>query len=181
MSAPLNNAKHEHFAQLVSNGETATRAYELAGYSANGAKQSAARLLTNADMRARIAYLRSKKEQAHGQQVQQVLQEAALDKAWVLRRLARIVDMGMAAEPVMDAEGNPIGEFKANLPAANKALELIGKEAGMFIDRKEIRTSSLDGLEHDDLKQLRDALAAAATGVAALPGAVSEGAGRTAH
>lgn len=177
---PLSSAKHEHFAQLVSNGENATRAYVLAGYSENGAKQSAARLLTNADLCARIAYLRSKKEEAHGQSVQKVLQEAALDKAWVLKRLARIVDMGMAAEPVKDADGNPSGEYRANLNAANKALELIGKEAGMFIDRKEIRTGELDGLGHDELKQLRDALTAVG-GAGQTTGTFSASEGRATH
>ena len=180
MNAPLKNAKHEHFAQLVSNGEPASRAYVVAGYSEKGAKQSAARLLTSADICERIAYLRSKKEEAHGQQVQQVLQEAALDKAWVLKRLSRIVDMGMAAEPVKDAEGNPVGEYRANLQAANKALELIGKEAGMFIDRKEIRTGELDGLGHDDLKQLRDAITALG-GAGQAAGAFSAGEGRATH
>ncbi len=180
MNTPLKNAKHEHFAQLVSNGETAPRAYVLAGYSEKGARQSAHALLTKTDVSDRVSYLRSKKEEAHGQQVQQVLQEAALDKAWVLKRLSRIVDMGMAAEPVKDAEGNPVGEYRANLQAANKALELIGKEAGMFIDRKEIRTGELDGLGHDELKQLRDALAAFG-GVGQAQGAFSAGEGRATH
>lgn len=181
MNTPLKNAKHEHFAQLVSNGESATRAYVVAGYSENGAKQSAARLLTSADVCDRIAYLRSKKEEAHGQQVQQVLQEAALDKAWVLKRLARIVDLGMAVEPVRDEEGNVTGELKtANLPAANKALELIGKEAGMFIDRKEIRTGELDGLPHDELKHIRDALIAIGVPGAAA-GTFTQGAGGATH
>lgn len=86
----------------------------------------------------------------------------------------------MAAEPVKDAEGNPVGEYKANLQAANKALELIGKEAGMFIDRKEIRTGELDGLGHDELKQLREALAAfGCTGQA--QGAFPAGEGRATH
>jgi phage terminase small subunit len=176
----LNNAKHEHFAQLVSNGETHARAYVLAGYNEKGARQNAARLIAKDDVRDRIDALRRQKESAHAQATQAVFAEAALDKAWVLKRLARIVDMGMAAEPVRDADGNPSGEYRANLNAANKALELIGKEAGMFIDRKEIRTGDLDGLEHDELKQIRDALTAAG-GLAATAGSVAESSQRTTH
>lgn len=155
---PLANAKHEHFAQLVSNAENPTRAYVLAGYSGKGAKQSAARLMTNADVCDRIAYLRQQKEQEHRAAVQGVIAEAAIDKKWVLDRLTKIVDMGMAAEAVLDNEGNPIGEYKANLAGANKALELIGKELGMFVDRKEVRTGPLDNLPPDDAKALIEAI-----------------------
>ena len=55
--AVLDNSKHEHFAQLVAKGVSATKAYTSAGYSDKGAKQSAARLLTNADLCARIREL----------------------------------------------------------------------------------------------------------------------------
>lgn len=54
----LKNAKHEHFAQLVSNGESLTRTYVLAGYSENGAVQSAHRLLTNAQVCSRVELVR---------------------------------------------------------------------------------------------------------------------------
>lgn len=181
MNTPLKNAKHEHFAQLVSNGESATRAYVVAGYSEKGAHASATRLLRNAEICSRVAQLRAFKEAEHKQAVSAVIADAALDKAWVLKRLARIVDLGMALEPVRDEEGNVTGELKtANLPAANKALELIGKEAGMFIDRKEIRTGELDGLPHDELKHIRDALLAIGVPGAAA-GAFSQGAGGATH
>lgn len=158
MNAPMKNAKHEHFAHLVSKGEKASRAYVTAGYSTAGAEQSANRLLKNADVRERIAQLRATIEQPSRERA---IEKAAVDKAWVLHNLTLIVKMGMAVEKVRDEEGNELGELKAaNLPAANKALELVGKELGMFIERREIRTGELDALPHDELKQLRDALTA---------------------
>ena len=159
MNATLANAKHEHFAQLVSNGESATRAYEIAGYKGKGSGQSANRLLKDAKICARIAHLRAAKEAKHEKVAERVVKEAGLDKAWVLERLTKIVGMGMAADPVVDNEGQPIGEYKANLAGANKALELIGKELGMFIERKEVRTGALDDLPRDQMKALRDELA----------------------
>ena len=105
MNTPLKNAKHEHFAQLVSNGETAPRAYVLAGYSEKGARQSAHALLTKPDVSDRVSALRRKKEEKHERAVETVLAEAAMDKAWVLKKLGRIVDMGMSAEAVKDAAG----------------------------------------------------------------------------
>ena len=171
MSGILKNAKHEHFAQLVSNGENATRAYVLAGYSENGAKQSARRMLTNADLCARIAYLRSIKEAKHAEAVTKVVADAAIDKAWVLNELIEVVKMAKQAEPVRDAEGNPIGEYKQNLAAANKSLELLGKELGMFIDRSEVRSGRLDDVPIAELEAIdqaidaiRRARATAATG-----------------
>lgn len=154
----LKNAKHEHFAQLVSNGETAARAYVMAGYAESGARQNSARLMTNDDIRARIESLRAAKEQQHAAAVTQVVKEAAIDKAWVMAQLVENVRMAKQAEPVLDQEGNPIGEYRQNINAANKALELLGKEFGMFVDRKEVRSGPLDGLPPEDLKALEDAL-----------------------
>jgi hypothetical protein len=57
--AALANSKHEHFAQAVAKGVSASKAYVSAGYSPNGAKQSAARMRTNADLRSRIRELQS--------------------------------------------------------------------------------------------------------------------------
>lgn len=161
VNAPLKNAKHEHFAQLVSTTETPARAYVLAGFSENGARASANRLLRNADVCSRVEHLRSIKERQHAETVTAVVERAGLSKEWVISQLMENVAMAKAAEPVVDSEGNPTGEYRQNINAANKALELLGKEAGMFIDRKEIRTGPLDTLEHDELKLLRDALAAA--------------------
>lgn len=173
----LKNAKHEHFAQLVSNGESLTRAYVLAGYSENGAVQSARRLLTNAQICSRIEHLRAIKEQQHAAAVKQVVKEAAIDKAWVMAQLVENVRMAKQAEPVLDQEGNPIGEYKQNINAANKALELLGKELGMFVDRKEVRTGPLDGLAPEALKELDDAL----TRLGAAGGVASGGPGMVAH
>src|ERR1017187_7028382 len=58
--AVLDNSKHEHFAQLVAKGVSATKAYTSAGYSDKGAQPSAARLLLNAMVRARLRELQEK-------------------------------------------------------------------------------------------------------------------------
>jgi phage terminase small subunit len=159
----LKNPKHEHFAQIVSNGESPARAYVLAGYSENGAAQSANRLLMNAEICSRIAELRKEKELMHSASVAQVVESAGIDKAWVMAKLVRVVELGMQAEIIKDDDGKVIGDGDAqNLAAANKALELIGKEFAMFIDRKEVRTGPLDDLAHEDLKALYEALTALA-------------------
>jgi hypothetical protein len=149
---PLTNAKHEHFCQLVSNGESATQAYIIAGYSENGAKQGANRLLTHVDVCSRIDFLRKQKEQMHSEVVSKVIEEAGITKEWIISELVENVRIAKAAEPVLDHEGNPTGEYRANIPAANKALELLGSELGMFTKKVESgKPGDFDKLNDDEL------------------------------
>lgn len=149
----LNNARHEHFAQLVAGGKTPPVAYVLAGYSEAGAAQSANRLLKNAEVLLRVEELRKSIEEPARERA---IEKVAVDKAWVLSELIEVVKMAKAAEPVLDNEGKPTGEYKQNLPAANRALELVGKELGMFVDRKEVRTGDLDDIPHAEKKAALD-------------------------
>ncbi|CAN1722793.1 phage terminase small subunit [Hyphomicrobium sp. 1Nfss2.1] len=55
---PLRNTRHEAFVQALLRGETQDAAYASAGYTPS--RHSAARLATNDNIRARLAYLRSK-------------------------------------------------------------------------------------------------------------------------
>lgn len=148
----LNNPKHEHFAQLVAKGESATKAYALAGYSEQGAAQSANRLLKTADVRARVAELQNAV-------AERAVEKAALDRTWVISKLRENVERAMEAVPVFDREGKESGVFTYQGSVANKALELLGKELGMFKDR--IEHSGPNGgpmeIERIDLSRLSDA------------------------
>lgn len=157
-SSALKNAKHEHFCQLVSNGDSALQAYILAGYSKNGAKQSASRLLTHADVCARIEYLRKVKEEKHAEAVEKAAKKVGITKEWILEQLAENVAMAKQAVPVLDNEGKPTGEYKQNLAAANKALELLGIESGMFIKKVETGgPGDFERLTDEELEQrIRD-------------------------
>jgi hypothetical protein len=42
-----------------------------------------------------------------------------------------------AAVPVLNGKGEETGEFTASWAASNQALNLVGKELGMFIERSE--------------------------------------------
>ena len=59
----LDNPRHEHFAQFIAEGRTATEAYELAGYKPS--RQNAQRLTTNDDIRARVAELQQQAAAKH--------------------------------------------------------------------------------------------------------------------
>jgi DUF438 domain-containing protein len=58
-----------------------------------------------------------------------------------MRRLQENVERAMSIEPVLDGKGHPTGVYKYQGSVANRALELLGKELGMFIDRNEVKTT----------------------------------------
>jgi hypothetical protein len=109
MSA-LENARHERFAQELAKGKSATEAYAAAGYAPN--QPSASRLLSNVMVQERVAEL---KERAAA--------NVSLSREWVLEQLIDNVKQAKEA---------------GDLSPANKALEMLGKELGMFVDRKQI-------------------------------------------
>lgn len=51
---------------------------------------------------------------------------------YVILRLVECVERCMQAEPVLDDEGNPTGEYKFDSAGATKALGLLAKHLGMF-------------------------------------------------
>lgn len=140
----LKNKKHEQFAHLVANGTKPVKAYVSVGYSENGADQSSSKLLKKAEISARIAEISDNIARLS-------MEKIAISKVWVIDQLVENVKMAKAAVPVLDNKGNPIGEYKQELGAANRALELLGKELAMFVDRKEVRTGALDELTDEQL------------------------------
>jgi hypothetical protein len=82
------------------------------------------------------------------------VEKTSITKAWVIAKLVENVDRAMEAEPVLDPKGNPTGEYKYNSNVANRALELLGKEIGMFVDRKEVGgPGALADLNDEELKE----------------------------
>ena len=122
---PLTNSKHEHFAHLVTNGESPAKAYVLCGYSEHGALQSGNRLLRKPDVAARVEELKTAVSERQ-------VEKMAVDRAWVMAKLTENVQRAMRVEPVRDREGNPTGQYIYQGGVANRALELLGKELGMF-------------------------------------------------
>jgi phage terminase small subunit len=102
-----------------------------AGYSEKTARQIAAELLTKHDIKKVI--MANKEE---------VKENIKIDAAWVLQKWFEIANRCTQSEPVLNKEGNPIGEWKFEPNAANRSLELIAKHIGMFIERQHIQVST---------------------------------------
>jgi hypothetical protein len=110
----LQNPRHEQFAQAIAKGANQSTAAKLAGYSERTACEQGSRLVRNAQIRARIEELRNRG-------AEQCVVSISIDKSWVINKLVSIADKCTSKEHY--APG-----------AANKSLELIGKELGMFQD-----------------------------------------------
>lgn len=119
--ALLANRRHELFAQALFKGSSNIQAYKDAGFSRNDT--NACILRKNPKVVARIAELDARTVGA-----------VNLTKEWVIERLIATV-VHCQAQEKMDSAG------------ANKALNLLGLELGMFVERKEVgKPGEFDGL-----------------------------------
>lgn len=117
---PLSNPKHELFAQELANGVSACQAYEKAGFKPDGG--NASRLQNDDRIKQRVAALLSERARKHDKATEKAVKELGITKQWVLAKLVTNAERALERD-----DGS----------TANRALELIGKEQGMFIDRKE--------------------------------------------
>lgn len=150
-SVPLKHPKYEAFAQHKAAGETDAKAYELAGFSPGAVRNVPRMLKTHAEIGERISYLVGQRTTIIQQSNQQVVEKVGIDKQWVLERLITVHERAMQGDPIRTPNGLPRktkdGELiygNPNLPAATKALELIGKEIGMFVTT--VKTDESDPL-----------------------------------
>lgn len=111
MPDPLENPRHERFAQALAGGMSADGAYQAAGYRPH--RGSASRLRANANVRRRLAEL-----------IAAAAERAEITKADVLRGLLREATLGADAP---DA---------APSAARVAAWRLLGLELGMFAETR---------------------------------------------
>lgn len=128
----LKNGKHERFAQAMARGVNQTNAAKEAGYPEGSAHVRASEIMRRPEVKARIEELKAKAETL-------AVKRVALSREVVLERLLAVAEMAVAAK---------------NLTAANRAWELIGKELGMFVDRKMDMKSPLEALNAQQLQAL---------------------------
>lgn len=155
----LTNNQHEIFALAVSRGLTYAQAYKEAGYNVENdisAKSAGSRLANRKAVVTRIAELKERKAVV-------IANTTGLSKTWVIDNLRAVANRCMQAEPVVDHEGHPTGEYTFNASGANRALELIGKELGMFVERKDMRITSITELSREQLMGFLSQLDAAHT------------------
>lgn len=105
------NERQEKYAQALASGMTQLEAAAAANYS-DASQGGHSRLANDPRVMARVKEIQG----AAAKRVE-------IDKAWVLRKLVR---------------NRRRADQKGDFAACNKALELIGKELGMFVERHEL-------------------------------------------
>ena len=133
----LSNPRWERFAQELANGVPAPKAYATAGY--KGADPgNASHLQAKPQISQRIAELLKEREHIHAEGTAKAIEKMALTQEWVLTRLMENAERALQHVAVLDKERKPTGEYRYDGNVANRALELLGKQQGMFIDRHEV-------------------------------------------
>lgn len=141
--AGLSNPRHERFAQELANGKTAEEAHRIAGFKPN--RGNAATLKQNQSILYRVAEILAEREAIHGQATAEAIKSAGLSKEWVIERLIQNVERSMQATPPIGEDGKPTGDYQYQGSVANKALELLGKELGMFVAVSKHEHTGKDG------------------------------------
>lgn len=131
----LTNPRHERFAQELFKGTSQQKAYVLVGYKAH--ESNPAKLASDKRIIARLAELSSERAKVDAMAIEKAADALSIDKQWIMARLKENVDRALQAEPVT-VGGKPVGEYRYEGAVANRALELLGKEFGMFVDQKNI-------------------------------------------
>ena len=109
----LTNPRYEHFAQLVATGQSPKQAYAAAGYGEKTAYTCGPRLLKRPEVRSRVTEL------------QQTVTRTSIFRAAVSREFVVTELMDNAQKAKQNQAWS----------ASSRALELLGRELGMFVER----------------------------------------------
>lgn len=198
----LSNPRHELFAQALAKGKSATQAYVEAGF--EGHRQNAARLMSNDDVADRVEELLRAGARRAEVTVEQVVREYArigfsdirravnwhavtsemsemdeegIPKTQTVNEVALVASDEIdrdTARAIAEISQTKEGALKVKFHDKKGALDSIARHLGMFVDRHEIRTGSLDEVTDDALDE-RVRMAAEAAGL------LSGGGEETAH
>lgn len=150
----LSNPRWEVFAIELSHGQTAMEAHRRAGYSAD--RGTASKLQREPRIVQRVRELLEDRASRDAKASEVAVERLALSKEWVLDKLREnaLISLG---EKTIKMKVRPRGkDFSIDVEvtardaaAANRALELIGKELGMFIERSANLNFDLEALPDD--------------------------------
>jgi phage terminase small subunit len=138
------------YIELGNAAEAYRRAYACANMSAATIQREATRLLANPTITTRLLQLRA-----------QVAEKAVLDKAWVLDKIRKNVEVSLGEQTLTlkvqkRDKGSgvvTVSEIEVSAhdaAAANKGLELLARHLGMFVDKHEVTGKDGEPLLPDD-------------------------------
>ena len=136
--AALRNPKHELVAQALAAGNNQTKSLLLGGYSKNSASKNGSNIMkANPGIRQRSEEILAARNAIEDRMAAQAGERKGYDKAFVRLGLQDVYTRCMQAEPVV-VKGVPTGTYEFDPANALRALEDMGKDLAMFVERKEI-------------------------------------------
>jgi hypothetical protein len=152
---PLSDPKRELFAQKVASGMSPTEAHRACGYICKQKRQrasAASRLKRISEVHLRITALQA-------EMAATTVQAVAWGQAKVMEELQKNIDDAREGYPLLDREGN-VAAHRPDYAAINRALELYGKQLGMF--KETILTGNaedraLEAMTDEEVQILQDA------------------------
>lgn len=132
------NTENENFCQFIAETGVANRSYYYSRYpDGDWDTQTktqrekwgkyAGKLLKDINIKNRIAEIKQRERAI-------LTQDFEVNKEWIINRLKQVAETCM--QPVPDSKGTE----KIDASGANKALELLGKTIGLYIDKNESKT-----------------------------------------
>lgn len=177
----LKTVRQEAFAGLVAGGMQPADAVTAAGYRAENTRARAKELLARPDVQARLAELRddpvrggtSSEQRADAASSDAAASEAAghapeenleallrsdggraVDRDWIVRCLVENIERSLGLKPLRDRAGRTVGSYSHQGSVANKALELLGRQLGLFSERRDGKENGFDDLSDEELDEL---------------------------
>lgn len=136
---PLENAKHEKFAEGLAEGKTNRAAYKDAGY--KPCDSAASRLASSEKVKERVDELKVRVSAAviagHVSAREYVI-EALLDTLERCRQASPVLDRQGKAVMVETADGEMVPAYAFDAKNVLRSAELLGKEIGMFKEQMDL-------------------------------------------
>lgn len=119
--------KHRKFIIEYVKDQNATQAAIRAGYSSRSATIAGTRLMRNVNVRSEIEKLMADAAERCGITVE-----------FILNGLREVAERCMQGKERLAKDGTPLGVWQFDSAGANRAMELLGRYKGMFVDKHEV-------------------------------------------
>jgi hypothetical protein len=78
----------------------------------------------------------------------------AVDREWIVECLVENIERSLGLKPLRDRSGRTVGSYSHQGSVANKALELLGRQLGLFGEKREGKSGVFDDLSDAELGEL---------------------------
>lgn len=108
----------------------------------------------------RLPIVRARIEKLSMMATENAILQTGLTREWVISRLMTVVERCLQAEQVLDAKGEPTGEYKFDSSGANQALKMLGDTMGLYKPADKKPEDEYNNLSDEDIARIARDLAA---------------------